>query len=228
MQPEALVEPFLVAVERVRVLHDELANAEQASARPGLVAVLRLEVVEPLRQVAVRAQLPSVEGHRLLMRHREDEVAARSVLELVDLGRDDAPGLLPELGRRQHRHEHLLGADRVHLLADDLRGVLVHAPAERQERPQACGDLPDVAAAHEELVARGVGIGRIVPKRRDEELRHAVHGRCAASAIMSAAGLASLARFGRSMPASIHSSISRKSSSTRISDSTFLSTRPCA
>ena len=89
-------------------------------------------------------------------------------------------------------------------------------------------DLADVAAAHEELVARGLGVGRIVPKRRDEERRKAGHGLWAASAIMSAAGFASFVRFGRSMPAPIHWSISRNSSSTRISDSTFLSTRPCA
>ena len=46
------LEPGLVAVERVRVLHDELADAEQAAARARLVAVLRLEVVPGLRQLA--------------------------------------------------------------------------------------------------------------------------------------------------------------------------------
>ena len=49
-----------------------------------------------------------------------------------------------------------------------------------------------------------------------------------ASAIASAAGLAILSRFGRCMPSAIQRSISSKSSSTRISDSTFFSTRPCA
>ena len=37
---EALVEPGLVPVERVGVLHDELAHADQPGARPGLVAEL--------------------------------------------------------------------------------------------------------------------------------------------------------------------------------------------
>ena len=53
-------------------------------------------------------------------------------------------------------------------------------------------------------------------------------GRWAASAIMSAAGFASFRRFGLTMPPSIHRSISSKSSLTSTSDSTFLSTRPCA
>ena len=73
------------------------------------------------------------------------------------------------------RHEHLLAADRVHLLADDLHGLLVHAPAEREERPEAGADLADEAAADEQAVARGLGIARILPERRDEELGQARH-----------------------------------------------------
>ena len=49
-----------------------------------------------------------------------------------------------------------------------------------------------------------------------------------ASAIASAAGLASFRRFGRGMPASIQRSISWNSSSISTSDETFFSTRPCA
>ena len=41
-----LVETLVVEVERVRVLHQELAAAQEACARPGLVAVLRLDLVE--------------------------------------------------------------------------------------------------------------------------------------------------------------------------------------
>ena len=76
---EAHVEPGLVAVERVGVLHHELAHAQEAAARTRLVTALGLEVVEDLRQVAVRAELREVEGHGLLVRHREDERTARTV-----------------------------------------------------------------------------------------------------------------------------------------------------
>ena len=54
---EADVEAGLVAVERVRVLHDELADAQEAAAGPRLVSVLRLEVVPGLRQLPVALQL---------------------------------------------------------------------------------------------------------------------------------------------------------------------------
>ena len=88
---EAPVEPRLVAVERVRVLHDELAHAQKPAARPRLVALLRAEVVPELRQLLVRLQLACVERHRLLVREPEDEVAPRAVFQLEHLRNDDAP-----------------------------------------------------------------------------------------------------------------------------------------
>ena len=49
VQLVALVEPGLVDVEGVAVLHDELAPAQQAGAGPGLVAVLGLDLVDRQR-----------------------------------------------------------------------------------------------------------------------------------------------------------------------------------
>ena len=105
---KADVETLVVTVERVGVLHHELAHAEQRSARTRLVAHLRLDVVEDLRQLLVRLQLARVERDRLLVRQREDERAAVAVLDLPELGNVVAPGRLPELRRRDDRHEHLL------------------------------------------------------------------------------------------------------------------------
>ena len=70
LELEALRQALLVDVERVRVLHHELADAKQAAARAGLVAALRLEVVEHLRQLPVALQLARMEGERLLVRQR--------------------------------------------------------------------------------------------------------------------------------------------------------------
>ena len=75
VQLVALFQARLVAVEGVGVLHDELARAKHAGARPRLVALLYLEVVEDQRQVAIGAhQLRHVERHGLLVRHREHEL----------------------------------------------------------------------------------------------------------------------------------------------------------
>ena len=111
-----------------------------------------------------------MERDRLLVRHRQDEVAARPVVQVEDLGDLDPAGRLPQLGGSKHRHEHLLAADRVHLLADDLLDLPVDAPAERHERPDARADLPDEAAADEQLVTDGLRFGGVVTEGRQEEL----------------------------------------------------------
>jgi hypothetical protein len=166
---EAPVEPGLVAVERVRVLHDELTHAQEPAAWPRLVPLLRREVVPELRQLLVRLQLARVERHRLLVRERQHEVAPVPVLEMEHDRDADAAARLPQLGRRQHRLEHLLTADRVDLLADDLHHLLVHPPAEGQERPEPGADLTDEASAHEQLVARCFGVrGRLAQGRKEK------------------------------------------------------------
>jgi len=170
VQFEALREALLVAVERVRVLHDELADAQQTAAGTGLVAVLDREVVEDLRQLPVALKLARMERHGLLVRDRQHVLAAGAVFEAKELRDVVAPGLFPELERRQDRHQHLLAADRIDLLAHDLRDFLMHAPAERQKRPDARRNLPDVAAAHKQLVADRIGVRRRVTQRGHEEV----------------------------------------------------------
>jgi hypothetical protein len=170
VESEAPLEPLLVAVERVGVLHDELPDPDEARARPRLVAVLRLEVVPGLRQLPVALELARVEREGLLVGHREDEPAARAVLRVEDLRNLVAPGRLPELDRGQHRREPLLGADRVHLLADDLLDLPVDAPPEGRERPEARAELADEPAADEQLVTYCFRLGGRVAQRREMEL----------------------------------------------------------
>jgi hypothetical protein len=152
-----------VAVDGVGVLHDELARAQDPRARARLVALLRLEVVEDERQVAVGAhELRDVQRDDLLVRHGEDEVGVAAVVQAEQLRSDRlvAAAALPRLGREQHRHEHLLPADRVDLLAHDLHGALVHLPAGGHPRPEAGADLAHEARAHHELVRYRLGVGR--------------------------------------------------------------------
>ena len=108
VRAEADLEPGLVAVERVRVLHDELADAEQAAARARLVAILGLEVVPGLRQLLVALELLRVEGERLLVGQRQDELPADAILDVEDLRDLVAAGRLPQLDRREHGREPLL------------------------------------------------------------------------------------------------------------------------
>ena len=111
-----------------------------------------------------------MEGDRLLVGRGEDELALGAVTNLHEDVEPVVPtARLPQLGRRQHRHRHLLAADRVHLLAHDLHDLLVDAPAGREVRPEARADLADQPGADEEPVRRRLGIGGVLAEGRQEE-----------------------------------------------------------
>ena len=153
VQVVAVLQAVRVAVERVGVLHDELARPQDARARARLVPLLDLDVVEDQRQVAVGAHhLRDVHRHVLLVRHGEHQVGAPAVLEAELLVEPVAPAALPQLGGLEHRHQHLLRADRVELLAHDLLGAPVHPQARGQPRPEPRADLADEARPDHQLV----------------------------------------------------------------------------
>ena len=121
MPVEALVQASHVDVEGVRILHDELAHAQQASFGPRLVAKLGLDLVPDLRQLLVAAQLATREGgHDLFVGHAQAQLRALTVLEaehVVAHGRPAAT-LRPRLFRQDARQIELL-PDLVHLIAHD-------------------------------------------------------------------------------------------------------------
>ena len=178
VEPVAPVEAFLVAVAAVRVLHHELADADQPAARARLVAELGLEVVEDDRQLTVRADdVGEQAGDDFLVGHGDDHVAFAAVLEAGHFGPDRlvATAAPPDVGRMHDRHLHLLPADPVDLLADDLLDPLVDAIAERQQGIQPRTQLPDIAGTDEEAVRRHLRVGGIVAQAREEQLRK-THG----------------------------------------------------
>ncbi len=169
------VETLVGGVEGVGVLHDELATTEHARAWPRLVAVLRLDLVEPDRQVLVGGvHVLHREGEQLLVRGTEQVVAALAVLEPEDavaVGRPPVAGLVG-LAREQRREGELLGPHRVHLLADDLLDLAQHPQAERQPGVDARGVASDVAGSDEQPVARHLGVRGVVAKRAHEQAGH--------------------------------------------------------
>ena len=144
------VEPGGVDVAGVGVLHHELADADEAAPGAGLVAELRLEVVHDHRQLAVALDdVAQQDRDDLLVGHRQDHVPFAAVLEPDQLGPDlrVPPALLPHLRRVDDGHFHLLPADRVDLLADDLLDAIADPLAERQQRIDPGAELADVAGA---------------------------------------------------------------------------------
>ena len=97
-----------------------------------------------------------------------------------------AAGLVPELGGREDGHHHLLGADALHLVADDGLDLGDRAPCERQVAIEAGGGLANHAGAQEQAVARKLGLGRVLLQRGGVELGHlliALHVRSFQSAV---------------------------------------------
>ncbi len=83
--PVRLPHAVLVAVDRVRVLHQELAYAEQPEPGTELVAVLPFDLVDVLRQVAIGREVGGRhQGDDLLLRGAEDEVALVAIRQLEE------------------------------------------------------------------------------------------------------------------------------------------------
>jgi hypothetical protein len=170
---EGVVEPGRVHVERVGVLHDELAEAHQPRLRPLLVAELGLHLIPDLRQLLVGANLVARDGGEdFLVRHAEAHVRAPPILEAEHRLAHHGPAarLLPDFRRVERGEEELLPADGFHLLAHDLHRALRDAPREREERVDAGAELPDVAGAQEQAVRDDLGVGRVFAQCGDEKL----------------------------------------------------------
>ena len=171
----ALAQAVDVGVEGVRVLHQELAAAQQPEAWPQLVAVLPVDLVQVHRQVAVRRELLGDDRRDdLFGRGRQAEAGLLAIEEAEHeraVGRV-ATGPLPELERLQDRQQGLLRAGPIHLLAHDLLDLAQHPVSEREPRVDPGRDPADVSGADEQPVAVDLGIGRIVTQRAQEEGRH--------------------------------------------------------
>ena len=169
--------PVRVGVEGVGVGHDQLASTEQAEAGPRLVAELDLDLVHGDRQLAVGVDLRADRnGHHLLVGGSEHEGPAAGLDghrgQRVVAEQRGAPALLPQLDRVQRRQEQLLTAGSVELLADHRLDPRQHPRPERQEGVDPRGETPDVAAAHQQSMARDLRVGRCLAKGPEQEARH--------------------------------------------------------
>ncbi len=171
------VEAGVVDVEGVGVLHDELADAEEAGLGAGLVAELGLDLVPDLGELLVAAELAARDGgHDLFVGHGEAVLGAFAVLEVEHVFAHAGPaaGLFPELARVEGGEEEFL-ADFVHLVADYGDDFIDASVPEEEVAVEACAELADVAGTEEELVAGDFGVGGGFAEGRDKESGPAVH-----------------------------------------------------
>ncbi len=129
-----LVEAGLVDVEGVGVLHDELADAEEAGLGAGLVAELGLDLIPDLGELFVAAELLAGDvGHDLFVSHGEAELGTLAVLEAEHVLAHAGPSAagLPHFFGIEGGEEKLL-SDLVHLFADDGDDFVYGAIAEEE------------------------------------------------------------------------------------------------
>src|SRR5205823_1083454 len=102
------IEPLGIDIERVRVLHDELANAQQPGLRPLLIAEFGLDLIPDLRQLFVAAQLAARNRrYYFFVRHPEAKIASEAIPEPEHVISHDVPAarFLPELSRIECREQ---------------------------------------------------------------------------------------------------------------------------
>ncbi len=169
----ALLERRVVEVERIGVLHRELARAHDAEARPDLVAELGLDLVEIDRQLPVALQLAARDvGDHFLVRRA---VAVRAVVAVASCAaapaRTGPSGPIPATARPAAR----VGISSSNAPARFISSRTIrldlaqHAQADRQPAVQAGGQAADQAGAQHELVAHDLRIGGHVAQGVDRD-----------------------------------------------------------
>ena len=172
-----MVQSRFVDVEGVAVLHEELAYAQQAGFRAGLVAELGLDLIPDLRQLLVGTQLVARDGgHDLFVSHAEGELGAFAIGEAKHVLAHAGPasGLFPKLARVQRGEQELL-RDGVHFFADDGDDLVDRTLAEEEIRVDAGAELAHIAGAQKQLVACDFGVGGRFTECGNEKFRPAVH-----------------------------------------------------
>jgi hypothetical protein len=165
-------------VERVGVLHGELATPHDAEPRTDLVPELGLDLVEGERQLSIGADLvPHQVGHYLLVRRPQRVATLVAVGHAHHEGAIEVPasGLLPQFRRPEDRQHQLDRADPVELLADDRVDLEDHPLEQGQVAVDPPGHLPQHSGPHHEPVAHDLRVGGIFLERGDEGTRPA-HG----------------------------------------------------
>ena len=128
------VQPGVIDVEGVGVLHHEFAPAQDAGPGAGLVPVLGLDLVDRQRQILVGGvEVLHQQGEHLLMGGTEQHVIALTILEPEEVVAvlDPAIRALVWFARQQRGEMHLLEPGGVHLLAHHALDIAKDPVAKR-------------------------------------------------------------------------------------------------
>ena len=125
-----------------------------------------MHLIPDLRQIAIGEQLGRQHCEELFRSKPQDvlDVLAVDHLEEVVAHEVIPLRLPPDVGRVKGREDHLLTADGVHLLTDDVLDLEPDPLAQRKNCVVAGRELAYESAPNEQLVTYRLGVGRVVTK----------------------------------------------------------------
>src|SRR5256884_1606879 len=137
---------FLVPVEAVGVLHDELASPHEAEARTNFIPELGLDLITIQRELPIGTDVPTNQVcDHFLMRRTETEVALMTILDPEQLLPVKIPttGFPPKFARRRDRHEQFLASSPPHPLSNNTFDLSIPAEPDRELGEASRPDLAD-------------------------------------------------------------------------------------
>ncbi len=166
-RPILPVEPLIIRIKRVAILHDKFTAAHEPETRTQLVAIFIGNLIQGNRELLIRRRVHMHEHrHQLLMRRPHAIFAPVPILQtkhLVSVHRP-ASRFLPNFRRLHNRHRDLLRARLIHFLANDGRNFLQRPPRERHIHIDTAGDFTDHPRLQHINMAGHHGLRRNLPQ----------------------------------------------------------------
>ena len=162
----------IVDIKRVAVLHEELATAQQAGARACFVAVLRLNLIQRDGKVFVTGiQILHEQCEHLFVGWAQQKVGTLAVFQTKEVVAVffPAPREFVNVSGEHGGEVNFLCSHRIHLISHDGFDLAKDPPAKGEPCVTAWGGTADIASAHQQTVARDLGIGRVITKGANEE-----------------------------------------------------------
>ena len=159
------VQPLLIDVKGIRVLHDEFSGPHDAKARSDLIPKFGLDLVENERHLSIRSDLFSGDvRHDLLMGRPQAEVPIVSIFQpaqFLSIGLP-AMALLPNLCGLDKGKQDLNGAGTVHLFANDRLDLSNGSKTQGKVGVDACCQFQDHARPKHQLMAWDIRLSRVL------------------------------------------------------------------
>ena len=168
-----LCQTFIINIEGVAVLHEELTATQETSTGARLISIFGLDLIQRNREVLVTAvQILHQKGKHLFVGGSEKEIGAFAVLQtkqVVAIFGPAAGGFIDIAGQKGGKM-HFLGTNGIHFFTNDVFHLAQDPPAQRQPGVATGGSPADVAGSEQQSVRGDFRIGRVIAEGANEEV----------------------------------------------------------